>query len=131
MSALGPVAAIAASGMAAAETRLNVAAQNVANADSRGAVSGAPAPYRPLRADLTSMSAGGVMASVSAQQSASELAYDPTAPFADAQGMVASPAVDMALQLINMRIAMRQFQASVQVFRAADATSKTLLDIKA
>lgn len=130
MSALGPIAAIAASGMAAAETRLNVAAQNVANADTVGSTSGSPPAYRPLRADLSSTVAGGVAASVSAQQSASELVYDPSASFADSKGMVASPAVDMAQQLMDMREAMRQFQASVLIFKAANATSKSLLDIK-
>ena len=130
MSALGPVAAIAASGMAAAETRMDVAAQNLANADSNGAKSGSPAPYRPQRADLSSTVAGGVAASVSAQFFGSEAAYDPSAPYADAQGMVASPAVDMAMQLINMQMAMRQFQASVRVFRTADATARTVLDLR-
>ena len=95
MSALGPIAAIAASGMAAAETRLNVAAQNVSNADTVRSTSGASPAQPPLRA-----------------------------------GMVVAPAIDMAEQLIDMRVAMRQFQASVRVFQAANATTKSLLDIK-
>ena len=57
MSALGPVAVIAASGMAAAQTRMDVAAQNLANMNSQGAVSGSP--YRPQRADLISTIGGG------------------------------------------------------------------------
>ncbi len=130
MSALGPVAVIAASGMAAAQTRMDVAAQNLANMNTQGAVSGSPAPYRSQRADLISTIGGGVAASVRADSSTPELAYDPSASFADPQGMVAAPAVDPALQLIDMHVAMRQFQASVRVFETANRATKSLLDIR-
>ncbi len=91
---------IAVSGMNAAALRLQVSASNVANAESGGPLPGAanaagyPAAYNALTVDQTAMADGSTRATVAVATPGTVLAYDPTAPYADAQGMVAAPNVD-------------------------------------
>ena len=90
-------ASIALSGMTAASRRLEASARNVANVRSAGplpsAGAGATAGYAayvPVRVDQVE-SAGGTYANVSSVSPAHVPAYDPTAPYADQNGMVAMP----------------------------------------
>ena len=129
---------IAASGMAAAMASLNASASNVANANSAG-----PAPdftpvnalspasvYKPAVVIETSMAGGGVSATVTRYSPGAILSYDPTAPFANGQGMVAVPNVDFATEAVNQLSASMAFQANLRVFQAANRNLDTLLDIK-
>jgi len=129
---------IAASGMAAAMTSLTASASNVANANSAGPASGftpvnAPSPasaYQPAVVTLTSMAGGGVSATITRSSPSPILSYDPTAPFANGQGMVAIPNVDFATEAVNQLSARVAFQANLKVFQAANRNLDTLLDIK-
>src|SRR5262245_3423268 len=94
--------AIAISGLIAADLRLQVAASNIANLRSEGPPPGAPNPgdvppaYSALRVNQTDVVGGGTLATVVAGSPATVQSYDPSAFFADANGMVASPNVDLA-----------------------------------
>jgi flagellar basal-body rod protein FlgC len=128
---------IAASGMAAAMTSLTASASNVANADSAGPVPGftpvnaqSPASvYQPAVVIETSMAGGGVSATVTRSSPGTILSYDPTAPFANGQGMVAVPNVDFATEAVNQMSASMAFQANLKVFQAANRNLDSLLDI--
>ena len=128
---------IAASGMAAAMTSLTASASNVANAESAGPVQGftpvnaqSPASaYQPAVVIETSMAAGGVSATVTRSSPGTILSYDPTAPFANMQGMVAVPNVDYATETVNQLSASLAFRANVKVFQAANRNLDTLLNI--
>jgi flagellar basal-body rod protein FlgC len=78
----------------------------------------------------TSMAGGGVSATVTRSSPGTILSYDPTAPFADAQGMVAVPNVDFATAAVNQLSARIAFSANLRVFQAANRNLDTLLDIK-
>ena len=138
------------SGMAAAVLRLDVAASNIANAQSDGAVppedgtplsADQPQAYVPLRVDQVSLSrgaqsamAGGVSARVSSQTSDRqnfELAYRPDAAFANDQGMVATPRVDPVEETVQLITAQQAFNANMSVYKTADAMMKAVLDVKA
>jgi flagellar basal-body rod protein FlgC len=129
---------IAASGMAAAMASLNASASNVANAGSAGPVQGftpvnAQSPtsaYQPAVVVETSMAGGGVSATVTCYSPGAILSYDPTAPFADGQGMVAVPNVDFATEAVNQLSASLAFRANLRVFQAANRNLDSLLDIK-
>jgi flagellar basal-body rod protein FlgC len=136
--------------MDAAVLRLDVAASNIANAQSDGAVppqdgtplsADQPQVYVPRRVDQVSLSsgaqnamAGGVAAKVSSRASGGqdyELAYRPDASFADDQGMVATPKVDPVEETVQMITAQQAFSANMSVYKTADAMMKAVLDIQA
>jgi flagellar basal-body rod protein FlgC len=127
---------IAASGMAAAMTSLTASASNIANAESAGQAPGF-APVNAQPADVlkpavvieSSMAGGGVSATVTRSSPGTILSYDPTAPFATMQGMVAVPNLDYATEAVNQLSARMAFHANVRVFQAANRNLDTLLDI--
>ncbi|HLL27437.1 MAG TPA: flagellar basal body rod C-terminal domain-containing protein [Xanthobacteraceae bacterium] len=127
---------IAVSGMAAAGIRLQVAAGNVANALSFGPLPDTnnaadfPAVYTPLRVDQTEIAGGGTEAVAASLPSYTPL-YDPTAPFADASGLVAAPNVDLNNQLVEQMLASFAYAANAKVATAAARTTNYLLNITA
>jgi len=131
-SGMSDVFSIARSGMQAASLRLEVSARNVANVRTTGQLppadgtSPAPEPYAPQRVDQVELS-GGTAARVTASPSYTP-SYDPTAPYADASGMVATPNVDLANEFIQQLTAKYEFAANAAVMRTASDMTKTLLD---
>jgi flagellar basal-body rod protein FlgC len=124
---------IAASGMAAAMARLNVSAQNVANSQSNGALpdfqaangttAAVPTAYAPLQLSQFSLplsQGGGVQTQVSTSPNLQQTAYDPSASYADARGLVATPNVDPAIEAVNQIEALNQFKASVNLFKVGE-----------
>jgi flagellar basal-body rod protein FlgC len=128
---------IALSGMNVAALRLRVSAGNVANARSDGPIPGSgnagsfPGAYVPLRVNQTDTAGGGTSATVTAVTPATVPAYDPTAPYADDHGMVASPNVDFANEIVQQLLARYTFAANAQVVRADAQLSAALFDITA
>jgi flagellar basal-body rod protein FlgC len=142
---------IATSGLSSASLRLDVAASNIANARDTGplpATSGSgssggtgsssnaanfPAAYVPLQVnqvDQTSGSVpGGTLATVSTVSPSFVVQSDPNAPFANQDGLVAAPNVDLASQFIQVLTAKYDFAANAKVIRAYANTTKSLLDI--
>lgn len=128
---------IAVSGLNAAALRLQVAASNIANSLSDGPLPGAsnpenfPAAYAPLRVNQTDTVGGGTSATVRAVSPATVPAFDPTAPFANSDGFVATPNIDLADQIIQLLIARTSYAANAQVIRADAQMSAVLLSITA
>jgi flagellar basal-body rod protein FlgC len=125
--------AIAVSGLKVASLRLQVAASNIANSLSTGPLPDAanaenfPAAYSALRVNQTDAVGGGTSATVTTTVSS----YEPTAPFADDNGMVAGPNVDLANELVQLLVARYTFAANAQVIRADAQMSASLLNITA
>jgi flagellar basal-body rod protein FlgC len=128
---------IAVSGLNVALLRLLVAACNIANSLSDGPLPGAPnsenAPpaYTPLRINQTDVAGGGTSATVSSVSPATVSTFDPTAPFANADGFVASPNVDLANEIIQLLIARTSYAANARVIRADAQMSAALLNVTA
>ena len=135
---MSAIVSIAASGLSAATRRLEVAASNIANADSAGPLPSAdpairaqyPAAYPPERLDTVETAGGGTRAVVSAVSPGYTAVSDPTAPYADSNGMVAVPNVDFANEAVEMMQARVAFAANVQVLRTYSRMMKSLFDIK-
>lgn len=127
--------AIAVSGLNVASLRLQVAASNIANSLSTGPLPDAanaenfPAAYSALRVNQTDAAGGGTSATVATITPAT--VYEPTAPFADDNGMVAGPNVDRANELLQLLVARYTFAANAQVIRADAQMSASLLNITA
>jgi flagellar basal-body rod protein FlgC len=135
---LGAVLSIALSGMNAASRRLEVSASNVANASSGGPTADAsaetkasyPPAYIAQRVDQVEVPGGGTVATVGPETPGTISEFDPTAPYADAKGMVAAPNVDLANEAVQQILARENFAANVQVVRVYQRMMQSLLDIK-
>ena len=142
------VFAIGASGLAAAEARLNVSAQNVVNSQTDGptqlaqATSGATpasdpatpkvyAPQQLVQFAMPEQAGGGVTTKVVPTPGAVHNAYDPSSSFADASGEVAAPNVDLAQETVNQIQALAQFKASVHIIQNGGDTLKATLNLSA
>lgn len=136
-SVMSNISTIALSGLNAASRRLEVSASNVANASSTGALpnadgtvpAGAPTAYQALEVVQTASGGGGTQTTVTTTSPSTTAAYDPQAPFANQDGLVAAPNVDLAQELINQMMASYSFAANAKVIAADDRMTKTLLDI--
>ena len=138
---------IATSGLSAAGLRLDVAASNIANATTSGPVPAAdaavtpaagsssnsnlPAVYIPLQVNQTAQPDGGTAATVSAVSPGFVLQSDPSASFANQDGLVAAPNVDLASQFVQLLTAKYAFAANAKVVQSYATTSRSLLDILA
>jgi flagellar basal-body rod protein FlgC len=127
---------IALSGLTAASLRLQVSASNVANANSDGPLPGSanaagfPSAYSALQVDQVATS-GGTTATVTSASPGTVPAYDPNAPYADGNGMVASPNVNIAGEIVQQLLARYSFAANAQVIRADTQMSAALLNVTA
>ena len=144
---------IATSGLSAASLRLNVAASNIANVlttgplpaangsgtSGGGAANGSsnnsnfPAAYVPLQVNQVDQSngstPGGTLATVSTVSPSFVPQFDPSSPFANQDGLVAAPNVDLTSQFVQLITAKYTFAANAKVIQAYSDTTKSLLDI--
>ena len=133
---MSSISAIAVSGMNAAAQRLDVAASNVANAFTTGALpaangavpAGVPQAYTALQVDQTAAAGGGTQATVTAANPSYVAAYSPQDPFANQDGLVAAPNVDMSQEVVGQMIASYSFSANAAMLKAGDRMTTTLLD---
>lgn len=121
---------IAGSAMTAQSLRLNVVASNMANADSVTSANGQP--YRakqvvfqamPLNPGMPAGASGVVVQKVIDDPSPMRMMYDPKSPYADAQGYVTMPNVNVVEEMTNMISASRSYQANVEMMN----TTKTMI----
>jgi flagellar basal-body rod protein FlgC len=136
---MSSISTIALSGLNAATRRLEVSASNVANSMSTGALpapdgtvpAGTPQAYAPLQIVQTASADGGTQTSVTTVNPPSVAMSDPQAPFANQDGLVAAPNVDISQEMVNQMIASYSFAANAKVLTADDRMTKTLLDTMA
>lgn len=127
---------IARSGMDVEHQRMEVIAQNIANASTTR--TGGGEPYRPLRlvsgprvdASFTEHLQSGTVTSahhlkgvqsygIERLDVAPRLAYDPAHPHADKNGMVAFSGIDHASEMALMVQTQRVYEANTVMFNAA------------
>ncbi len=128
---------ISGSGLAAERLRMDVTAENLANAQSTQGADGQP--YRrkevvlqeragPFGASLSaamgsgnsSQPARGVeVAGIAEDQTPLKRVYDPGHPDADADGYVAMPNVDTVTEMVDLIGAQRAYEANVTAMQAA------------
>lgn len=122
---------IAGSALTAQSMRMNVAASNLANANSVAGPDGQPYRARqvvfqvaPVNGQQAAQGTGGVkVAGVLQSQAPLRMEYRPGHPNADAAGYVAMPNVNPVDETLNMISASRSYQANVEVLN----TAKTLM----
>ncbi|MFC7332392.1 flagellar basal body rod protein FlgC [Rhodocista pekingensis] len=146
--------AIAGSGMTAQARRLAAGADNIANARSTGALPGtaagagaagagaaaagadAPRPYAPVSSGQAAVTGPdgqgmGTRAVFRATQPAFVPEFSPDSPFADGDGMVAAPNVDLVGETVAMTQGLDAYKANLRVFEAADELTREALNLTA
>lgn len=135
--------AISAAGMSLERTRVEVAALNLANANTTAAAG--QAAYSPLRvvalpAQQASfaavMLAGGPSGSalkpdfrVEPAPVTPRFVHEPGHPMADARGFVGYPGVDAATEMVSLMAASRAYEANVAALNTARSMALKALDI--
>lgn len=127
---------IAVSGLTAQKQRLAVSASNIANVSTVGRVPTADNPastvYHPLDVSYTAMTVngkpGGVSAQVNDVQDPYTVFYDPSNSYANADGLVAAPNVDLVAESVNMIVARNVFKANLSVIKVEKEMLGELLD---
>ncbi|MEQ5775148.1 MULTISPECIES: flagellar basal body rod protein FlgC [unclassified Thalassospira] len=125
---------ISAAGMKAQGTRLRVAAENMANADSLPTEAGKD-PYR--RKILTfknvmDRETGVDLVKVNKvydDKSAFGMKYEPGHPAANAQGYVQTPNVAPMIEMMDLREAQRSYEANLNVIQSSRSMLLQTLDI--
>ena len=131
---------IAASGLRAQSARIDVIAENIANADVTRGLDGTP--YRRKSVELRAVGSqpimlrrsplegaprfdehlGGVtVAGITEDDSLGQFVYDPGHPDADDTGYVLMPNVSITDEMVDMMDARRLFEANASVFEAVKA----------
>lgn len=129
-----------ASGLDAQRARMEVAASNLANADSTHGANGEPYRRREVQlqasdpdgfgATLNRVEASGVKVNdIVEDQSAFGRRYEPSSPDADADGFVATPNVDVATEMTDMLGAARAYQANLAAIGVVKDTIQKALDL--
>ena len=128
-SSFGPID-IALSGMRAQNKSIGVISSNVANAQSTDGGDGSP--YRRLEAIFKA--AGDEFGGVTLDEIAADMSelpriLKPGHPDADKQGYVAMPNVDLPIEMINLTMAARAYQANVAVMKRYQRMVETTLEL--
>ncbi|MBK1781541.1 flagellar basal body rod protein FlgC [Advenella sp. WQ 585] len=127
MSDMMSIFSISGSALNAGSQRMNVTASNIANADSVAGPDGQPYKAKqvvfkmaPLGNAINPSPIGGVQVSnVVESQAPMRLQYDPQSPYANNEGYVTLPNVDVVGETVNMIAAARSYQANVEVINTA------------
>ena len=138
---------IAASGLNAERTRMNVIASNLANARTTQTPEGTPyyrqeAVFRAvpaaerlneLRNDPNARSAFMVevprIEQITPEEAERNVIYDPSHPDADGEGYVEMPNVNVIAEMVNMITASRAYEAGVTVVKSVKGMARSALSI--
>jgi len=144
--------AIASSGLTAQRVRMDVVAQNLANAETTHTAEGGPYRRRVVTLEPTAPEtvtetntttngtllppivmtndAGGVrVASIGIDKSEGAMVYNPGSPDADKNGYVHMPNVNMTDEMMDLMNSRRLYEANATVFQVARAMLHKAIDI--
>ena len=131
---------ISATGLTAQRTRLNVVAENLANAETTRTADGGP--YRRKLVVFGAESAGSFGTTLDAAQAstvkvlsieespeAPRMVLQPSHPDANAEGYVMLPNINPVLEMVDLLAATRAYEANVTAIQAAKSMANKALDI--
>ncbi|MEN6577752.1 MAG: flagellar basal body rod protein FlgC [Phycisphaerales bacterium] len=125
----GPVD-ISISGMRAQDQSMEIISSNIANARTMDAGQGTP--YRRLEAVLRSENEGVstvVVGDIVQDMKALQRIYEPGNPKADANGYITMPNVQLPVEMMNMGIASRAYQANAAILKRYQKMVETTLEL--
>jgi len=140
---------VSATGLTAERLRMDVTAENLANAQTTRGADGQP--YRRKEVVLSEISSGGFgsqlakaigagagagasaggveVTAITQDQTPGKLVYDPGHPDADAKGYVRMPNVDTVAEMVDLISASRAYEANVTAMNAAKGMFSKTLDL--
>jgi flagellar basal-body rod protein FlgC len=138
---------ISASGLTAQRLRMDVTAENLANAQTTKGADGQP--YRRKEVVLREVAQGGFgaqltaamgsgskarpggveVAQIATDQTAGKMVYDPSHPDANAQGYVQMPNVDTVTEMVDLIDSSRAYEANVTAMQASKQMFSKTLDL--
>ena len=136
---------VSATGLTAERLRMDVTAENLANAQTTRGADGQP--YRRKEVVLAEVQSGGFgsqlakaigagsqpggveVAGITQDQTPGKLVYDPGHPDADAEGYVRMPNVDTVAEMVDLISASRAYEANVTAMNAAKQMFSKTLDL--
>jgi flagellar basal-body rod protein FlgC len=132
---------ISASGLRAQRLRMDVIAENIANAEATRTPEGGPyrrqevvleasgGTWRKTRAGLASPARGVQVAEIVPDPTPPQRVYDPGHPDADAEGYVRMPNVNVPTEMVDLLAATRAYEANTAAFRAARDMEQGALEL--
>jgi flagellar basal-body rod protein FlgC len=142
---------ISASGLTASRMRMDVVAENLANAETTRGPNGGP--YQRKEVVLQSAGGGGFQSALTAaagsipgvggsqqqggvqvagivtDNAAPRMVYDPSHPDANAQGYVAMPNVNPVTEMVDLIASSRSYEANVTAMQTAKSMFSKTFDI--
>jgi len=127
---------ITAGALAAQKTRLDIVAQNIANAQTTRAPGGGPYQRQQVNfeTELVNRLGGGQLqsvkvASITADRTPGQSIYDPQNPDAGPDGTVKMPNVNLAYEMVDLITASRAYEANLSFAKDARALAMKTLEI--
>lgn len=118
------------SGLAAASKIVEASANNIANVSTSGAINdgNGPAPYEAQTIAQQSVQPSGVRSNIVPKNTGFTPAFDPDSPFANEDGIIGVPNVNLAEEAVNLQLAEVTYKANLKVLGVASDLSNELLD---
>ena len=131
---------VTAGALNAQKTRLDIVAQNIANAQTTRGPDGLPYQRKTvsfetelLRQQGTTANAASVQSvrvgSIQTDNTPGQRIYDPSHPDADSNGYVTMPNVNMAYEMVDLMTASRAYEANLSVVKNAKQMAMKALEI--
>jgi flagellar basal-body rod protein FlgC len=128
---------ISAGALNAQKTRLDIVAQNIANAQTTRGPNGAPYQRQivSFESELVRRTGSGPslqsvrVAAISADQTTGQQVYNPQHPDAGPDGLVTMPNVNMSFEMVDLITASRAYEANLAVVKNAKQMAMKALDI--
>jgi flagellar basal-body rod protein FlgC len=116
------------SGLLAAGKRVEAGADNIANAFTAGSLDpeNPNQPYQARTTIQTAQESGGVTATNVPKNPGIVNAFAPDSPFANEDGLVAAPNVDLAEEAVNLKLAEIAYKANIATLKTASEMAEEL-----
>ena len=129
---------LSANALAAQKTRLDIVAQNIANAQTTRTAAGGPYQRQVVSFETQLVRSQGAahsalqsvrIAQVTTDRSPGEQVYNPQHPDASADGMVSMPNVNLSQEMVDLITASRTYEANLSVVKNARQMAARTLSI--
>ncbi len=129
---------VSASALTAQKSRLDVVAQNIANAQTTRTANGGPYQRQVVSFEtelIRNQGASGAglqsvrVAQVTTDRTPGQQIYNPQHPDASAEGLVTMPNVNLSQEMVDLITASRTYEANLSVVKSARQMAMRTLDI--
>lgn len=129
---------VTASALNAEKTRMDIVAQNIANAQTTKGADGKAYQRKQVTFETIMQNAGGAydsraggvrVAQITNDTTQGAMVYNPQHPDADAKGMVQMPNVNLATEMVDLISSSRGYEANLAVVKNAKQMARKALSI--